>query len=225
MLEICRPKSLDSLDHAIQQLANASVDGITFSSSNGVDGFMERLMELGHDARQLQGCQLATVGPATAKALHRFGLRADVLPDAASSYSAEALLEQLGTDLADSHWIVTTTNRSRATLARGLEERRAKVTEALCYETRPVKQLSFAVESALKAGRIQLCTITSSAIAETAYELLGPYRELVQPIGLSRQISERLRQLAWPPASEAKQHSSESLVEAVLTAWERCNAD
>jgi uroporphyrinogen III methyltransferase/synthase len=218
MLKITRPRDLSSLDQAIQLIASSAIQGITFSSANGVDGFMQRLFESGCDTRQLAGVRLAAVGPATARSLQQYGLRADVFPQSSDDYGASALIDRLGSVVRNTQWIVTTTNLSRDTLVQGLLAQGAHVTQALCYETQPTEKLSAAVETALINSRIQFCTITSSAIAESAYRLLGQHRDSVSPVSLSRSISETLERLGWPAVTEAPQRSSESLVEAIVAA-------
>lgn len=221
-LAIHAPGDLTSLDSALAQLvAGREVQGVTFSSVNGVEYFMKRLAERGLDARVFAGCRLAAVGPTTAAALPRYGLQADVLPNASDNYSAASLIQALRSSVDGQHWIVTCNNRSRQTLAEGLRESGAAVTEALTYETQEVTELRPSIRSAIEAGRIQLCTVTSSAIARSTHQLLGPLREQLSPVSLSTQISQTLQQLGWPPWAEALQNSVDGLVQAIVGASKR----
>ncbi|HCI79775.1 MAG TPA: HemD protein, partial [Ktedonobacter sp.] len=55
-----------------------------FTSVNGVQICCERLQALGYDPRDIQAMQrvrIATIGPATAKALEHFDLTSDLVPD------------------------------------------------------------------------------------------------------------------------------------------------
>ncbi len=53
---------------------------IAFTSRNGVDAFFDRLTSLGRDARALGIVRVAAIGPKTAEALARRGVRADFVP-------------------------------------------------------------------------------------------------------------------------------------------------
>jgi uroporphyrinogen-III synthase len=159
------------------------------------------------------------VGKATADRLQHFGCRADVLPTDDLGYSAAALLETLGAKVTGQHWLVTNTNRSRDVLERGLTAAGATVTPVRVYETRPVQTLRPSVTEALKRNQINFCTITSSAVAEAAYDMLGEFRSEISPISLSESASTRLSQLQWPAVVTASHHTAEALVEAILDAY------
>ena len=79
------------LDAAIGRLAR--FDWLVFTSSNGVRYFLDRLLEKGGDLRALGHLKLAAIGPATARTLARYHLRADLVPGA---YRSEDLAEALG---------------------------------------------------------------------------------------------------------------------------------
>ena len=76
-----------ALDNAIANLKN--YDWIIFTSVNGVAYFFERLFSKQMDARALGHMQTAAIGPATARAMRKQGIIADVLPD---TYQAESLV-------------------------------------------------------------------------------------------------------------------------------------
>lgn len=225
VMEITPPQDMNSLDAAIKILATGKVDGITFSSTNGVDGFMQRLWQLDYDTRILAGARLAAVGPATATQLERYHLRADIVSEQEHTYSAEGLLATLGELPANQTWIVTETNRSRDTLKAGLKQHGAQVVAACAYETREVHELRSSVRNALDSHQIQLVTVTSTAIAECAHALLEPYRCDLQPISLSAKISEQLRNMSWPPLAEATLNTTAALVAATCAASQALSAN
>ncbi len=63
-------------------------DWLVFSSVNGVRVFFDVLDGMGYDGRFLAGVQVAAVGPATAKCLREYGIRADLVP---AEYTTEAI--------------------------------------------------------------------------------------------------------------------------------------
>ncbi|MEZ6080243.1 MAG: uroporphyrinogen-III synthase [Pirellulaceae bacterium] len=114
-----------SPDLAIDALQDRSVDGITFSKRHRVKGFFQRLHQRNFDARLMAGTVIAAVGPATAAQPVPWGLRADVVPVTCKRHSAIGLLEALPESLSGRRWIVTSTNRSRDTIASGLQQARS----------------------------------------------------------------------------------------------------
>ncbi len=216
VIEITHPRDFSSLDAAIAKIKGGGVSGLTFSSSNAVDGFFQRLNHLAGDARDLAGICLASVGPATSRRLTDYGLRSDILPDADIDFSAAGLLASLPASLTGQTWIVLTTNRSRDTLPRGLSARGADVFEALCYETRSATELNPQIRDAIEARQIQFVTITSSLIAEVCFDLLADYQQHLQPLSLSEKISHDLIRLGWPAVAQAQTNTSQALIEALL---------
>ncbi len=67
-----------------------------FSSVNGVQYLLDRLLSIGGDLRRLAGVKLAAIGPGTAEELTKYHLRVDDQP--AEVYRAEALAELLVKD-------------------------------------------------------------------------------------------------------------------------------
>lgn len=216
VLEVRPPTDRAALQSAIERLTAGEFVGVTFSSANGVDGLLSNLYASGSDSRALFHSTIGVVGKHTAERLQRYGLRADVCPE---HFSAAGLLAALPSRLDDQKWLVTATNRSNDELPAGLIARGAIVTKVIAYETVAVAKLKPGIESALRGGRIQWVTVTSSAIAENAARLLEPFREQLQPISLSDAVTEKLATLNWPAAAQAAEHSSESVLKALVTAF------
>ena len=85
------PESMRSLDGAFAGLAR--FDWVVFTSANGVEFFWKRLREKAKDARAFGAAKIAVVGPATARALERYGVRADLMP---AEFQASRLAQALG---------------------------------------------------------------------------------------------------------------------------------
>ncbi len=65
-------------------------DWLLFTSANGVEHFLRLWLE-GHDIRGLGPVKIAAVGPATAQALGRYGLKTDFVP---RTHTAQALVKE-----------------------------------------------------------------------------------------------------------------------------------
>jgi uroporphyrinogen III methyltransferase/synthase len=219
VLEVKPASDRISLESALRRMSAGEFVGVTFSSVNGVDGLLSSLYEFGGDSRALHGATIGVVGKHTAERLKRYGLRADVCP---KQFSAAGLLAALPNRLDDQNWLVAATNRSSDELPEGLVARGAIVTKVIAYETAAVTKLKPGIESALRGGRIQWVTMTSSATAKTAAELLAPFRHQLKPISLSDAVSAQLSKLNWPAAGQASAHSSEHLLQAIIAAYRAC---
>ncbi|MEW6544158.1 MAG: uroporphyrinogen-III C-methyltransferase [Nitrospirota bacterium] len=89
-IQIVPPEDWRELDRAVEELAD--YHWLVFTSVNGIKPFMDRLHELGRDARALAGLKLCCIGPRTAQELARYGLRTDLVP---AEFQAEGLIQAL----------------------------------------------------------------------------------------------------------------------------------
>jgi uroporphyrinogen III methyltransferase / synthase len=209
-----------AMDRAIDELQQGEVAGITFSSSNGVDGLLRRIAERHLDCRVFAGAKLAAVGTSTAEQLQRYGLRCDLQPPPGVEQSATGLLLTLRSIVSSNQrWWVTTTNRSRATMRDGLRQLGARVEECLTYRTQPVEELLPAVRHALEAGLIHYVTITSGLVAEATAGLLGNNCQRVRPIAISAHVATVLASCGWPAAAIARENSSAAIAIALCDQW------
>ncbi len=160
-IEIGPPQDWTAVDAAIGRLAK--FDWLVFSSSNGVEYFLGRLLAIGGDARRLGGVRLAAIGPATVARLAEFRLRADLQPE---SYRAEALAEALAPEARGKTILLARASRGREVLAEMLTAAGAVVEQVVVYESRDVASPKDDVLQTLADGKIDFTTVTSSAIAQ-----------------------------------------------------------
>jgi uroporphyrinogen III methyltransferase/synthase len=150
-------------------------DLICLASPNAVEYLFERLAAGGRDARSLAGARIAAIGPATAGALRRVGIAADVIPERAV---AESLAQALA-GLEVRHALVARAREARDVLPDALRERGARVDVLALYETLP-EPLSERVLSA--AWEADYVTFTSSS---TVRNFLAAARAAIDPGGQS----------------------------------------
>ena len=79
------------LDIAIEKLSRYRC--LVFTSPAGPQIFFDRLLSAGKDARALAGLALAAIGPKTAQALEKHGVRADIVPETYDSQHLARALE------------------------------------------------------------------------------------------------------------------------------------
>lgn len=89
-IRIAPPVDLEPLDNACARVE--SFDWIVFTSVNGVEYFLRRLVAGRGDVRNLKGIRLCAIGPATAERLTRHGIKVDLVPD---EHRSEAVVGML----------------------------------------------------------------------------------------------------------------------------------
>lgn len=164
------PDSWVPLDRAIAELEHFR--WVIFTSVNGVEMFRPRLEVAGRDLGGLAGLRIAAIGPATAKALQRWGRRPDVVPE---EYRAEALVERLRSEIRPGDRVlIPRAVGAREALVTGLSELGARPTEVPAYRTRAVRDGASQLKTALRSGGIDAVTFTSSSTLRNFAELFSP---------------------------------------------------
>jgi len=164
------PDDWRPLDDAIAQLG--TFHWVIFTSANGVATFRDRLALAGRDVRALAGARLAAIGPETAEALRRTGLRPEVVPP---EYRAEALFEALRPHVeAGSEVLLVRAAEARDVLPRELQALGVRVTIAPAYRTITAKEGADHMLGLLEARRIDVVTFTSSSTVRGFMTLLAP---------------------------------------------------
>ena len=187
-----------------------------FTSSNGVDGFMERLLASGRDSRWLGACRIAAVGPGTAQRLRKWGLRTDLLPETfAARYLATALIE--ATQPGD-RVLFPGAVQSRPELSHRLEEADRVVSAVAVYQTSPVTHAEPHLVASMEAGHWNWTTVTSPRVAETLHQIFGPHLARTRLVSISPLTSRSLRELGLSVAAEATEATDAGLSQAIQRA-------
>lgn len=207
-------------DSAIANLADYG--WIIFTSVNGVKYFWQRLRQFGRDSRSLCHCRIAAIGPATAEALSRIGIRADLEPE---SYVAEALAAELvkrdGEKLKGMRILLPRAAKARSVLPDELARAGAIVDVLPVYQTTPATGAISEVRQLMEQGSIDCVAFASSSTVdnflallpaselanhpETALAAIGPIRAAtLKRHGLSAHI-------------EAEKFTIPALVEAIVS--------
>lgn len=160
-----------------------SYDWAVFTSANGVDAFYESLRLEGRDSRAFGNIKVAVIGPGTADALAKRGIKADLVP---GQFVAEALLDALEKSgpVAGRRYLIPRADIARADLVIGLQDRGAHVDEVDAYRTIPEAALPEFVVESLRRDKIDLVSFTSSSTVRNFVNALpaGKRVELVRNI-------------------------------------------
>ncbi|MCZ2340680.1 MAG: uroporphyrinogen-III C-methyltransferase [Bacteroidales bacterium] len=217
-LEIREPADFALVDAVIDQLARNAWDWLVFSSSNGVQGLLKRILASGRDLRVLGGVKLAAVGPKTAATLREYHLIADVVPDQAI---AEGLVESLLPRVTGKRVLLARANRGRDLLRTELGKV-ATVEQVAVYEQIDTVEPDPEVMEALRRGEIQFVALTSSNVARS---LLDKFDEIlrgrvergeIQLITISPETTRAVRELGFSIAAEATEYSTDGILAAMV---------
>jgi uroporphyrinogen III methyltransferase/synthase len=209
-ISIGPPQDLAVVDRAIDDLGDHQV--IVFCSRNGVQYFLDRLLELGKDARALSGVQIAAVGSKTAGAIAEYHLNADIVP---GDFRAESLLERLVADAAGKRIMIVRASRGRDLLADGLAAAGADVTQVIAYSHTDVTTADPHIVELAKQGGIDWVTLTSSASAKSIVGMFGDALKQSKIASLSPVTSKTVTDLGFEVAVEANPYTIESLIESL----------
>lgn len=170
VIRITSPQELAELDGAIAGLDR--YDWIVFTSPNGVDALLRRLLELGKDVRAMGGASLAAIGPATAERLEHRALRVELVPEEfVSARLADALVQR---GMAGKRVLLPRAKVAPPTLPDALRDAGAEVDVVTAYETLPDPAGAEQVRAALEREEIDAVTFTSSSTVRNFVQALQP---------------------------------------------------
>lgn len=162
------PRNQEAFDQAMRQLSD--FDWVVFTSVNGVDFFFQRINQLKLDIRRMVGAKIAAIGPKTAEALERKGIRVDLQPP---EYRAESLVKVLKPLVRPGeHILLPRANIARKLLATELEDCGCYVTDVDAYDTLPALEGVEEVIQMLERGYLHILTFTSSSTVRYFMEVL-----------------------------------------------------
>ena len=207
----------EALDAAIDRIDD--FHWLVFTSVNGVEQFFARMGQHGLDTRALGYARVAAIGRATAEALQRYGIKADLVPD---EYRAEKLAEALQGQLPPhAKVLLARAEKAREVLPEKLQACGAEVTVAPAYATQAAELDEAArqeVAQQIEAGDIDIVTFTSSSTVENLIKLLGI--EPLQTKGLIKACigpitADKLRSHELEPEIVAAEYTIPGLVNAI----------
>ena len=197
-------------------------DWLVFTSPNGVTRFFEYFFKQFHDMRDLGGARIAAVGPATAAKLKELHLQVDLMPD-----------EALGSQIAKAFAKFESVENLRICLLRAevanrdlpeaLEAMGAIVDDIACYQTVPeTEDVTGAAASLLERGADWVAFTSGSTVEHfhARFDLPALLKKFphLKTVTIGPETSKTLTALGFQPVVEAKQHTIEGLLAALLAA-------
>ena len=216
VIKFVPPRDAKPLDEAIDELD--TFDWMIFTSANGVEWFIKRLLELGKDVRSMAGPRVGAIGPGTADALWQLGVRVDFVP---SQFIAEAIVSEFPGDPNGRRILIPRALDAREELPEGLRSKGADVTVVSAYETVRNDGCAEDLRAAVANERVDIVTFTSASTVHSFVALLGdvrvPHDVMIACIGPI--TAEAAREHGMSPAVVADEYSIEGLVDAVAAAF------
>lgn len=171
LINVVPPEDFGPLDEACAHAGE--YDWIVFTSANGADAFMDRLLSGPYDMRVLAGAKLCAVGPGTAARLTRFGLKVDLVPDDHRAEGVVAALRKTET-LRGAKILFPKADIARDVMPEQLRIAGAKVTEVIAYRTVTAESdLHLGIYRQLLDGRLDVVTFSSASAVRAFIEIHG----------------------------------------------------
>ncbi|MFO1511339.1 MAG: uroporphyrinogen-III C-methyltransferase [Verrucomicrobiota bacterium] len=214
------PANVQSLTEALLEL-NA-YDWLVFTSANGVTSFFEYFFRAFKDTRDIGGARIAAVGPATAAKLRELHLQVDLMPEEAigakiaKEFSKFESIENLKICLLRAEV-------ANPDLPQALEELGAIVDDIPVYRTVAEPDELADVSAKLLATGADWITFTSGSTVEHFHKrfdlpaLLKKFPQ-IKLASIGPETTKAIETLALKPLVEAKQHTMDGLVAALLKA-------
>jgi uroporphyrinogen III methyltransferase/synthase len=163
-IKIQAPADWSAVDGVQDRLRAGAFDWLVFTSANGVDMFLDRLINRGLDMRSLGSTKLAAIGPSTAAAMRTYHLQPDVT--SFGEFNSEGLIADLKEHVVGKRVLIAQADRGRQLL-------RVQISEVARVETLSVYAMVDSVDrrseafDLLRQGRIDYITLTSPNIASS----------------------------------------------------------
>jgi len=216
-IEVIPPASWDDADHCLAQMV--AYDWIIFTSVNGVKFFLERLLNLGRDIRDLKGPRICAIGPKTAEALQSLKLKVDFIP---AEYRAEAIFAGLRREhLRGKKILLPRAKIARDFLPEELRKTGAEVDVVEVYRTICPQGMVKEVRKLLQNKNIAAITFTSSSTVSNFVEMIGvkETRELTAGIPIASigpVTAEKAKSLGLETTIRPEEYTIPALVEALV---------
>ena len=218
VLRVAELDDFEALDLALDTASQC--DWIVFTTVNGVDGFMNRLIDRGRDVRALTGPRICAAGVGTSARLARFGLRVEL---ATEGQGVDGIVAAMGgrDGLAGRRVLMPSAAGGRDSLAEALTAGGADVRQAPAFRTLAAEDNpDIDVYGQLLQDRIDVVTFTSAAAVRGFTALYGEEQvadllthTTVATVGPA--ATEATRRLGVTPAIVPSVPSIAALVDAI----------
>jgi uroporphyrinogen III methyltransferase/synthase len=219
-IKITRPKETDAIVDAL--LGLNAYDWLVFTSVNGVTAFFEIFFRRFHDLRDIGGVRIAAVGPATAAKLRELHLQVDLTPDEFNGKKIAAAFAKFET-IENLKMCLLRAEVANPDLPKALEELGAIVDDIAIYKTVAETEDPAGAGATLLESGADWITFTSGSTVEhfhARFDLPKLLKKFPQTklASIGPETGKAIRTLGLEPALEAKEHTTDGLISALLKA-------
>ena len=219
-IRITHPTERDAIVDVLLEL-NA-YDWLVFTSANGVTAFFDIFFRRFHDLRDLGGARIAAIGPATAAKLRDLHLQVDLTPEAANAKKlADAFAKFESVE--NLKMCLLRAEVANRELPEALEELGAIVDDIAIYKTVAETEDRAGASTRLLAEGADWVTFTSGSTVEffhARFDLPKLQKKFPQMklASIGPETTKTICALGLEPAFEAKEHTTDGLIAALLKA-------
>jgi len=217
-IKITQPTETDAIVDALLEL-NA-YDWLVFTSVNGVTAFFDIFFRRFQDLRDIGGTRIAAVGPATAAKLRELHLQVDLMPDEFVGKKIAAAFAKFQT-IENLKICLLRAEVANPDLPKALEELGAIVDDIAIYKTVAETEDPTGAGATLLESGADWITFTSASTVEHFHarfdlpKLLKKFSRM-KLASIGPETSKAIRTLRLEPALEAKEHTTDGLIAALL---------
>jgi uroporphyrinogen III methyltransferase/synthase len=220
MIEIAAPPDTARLSRAAAEMSR--YDWVLFTSSNAVEQLKSELLRLGADARAFGSAKVGVVGPKTAEALLRLGIKADAV---AQEFVGEGLAAAVLAEGVPRRALLLRALSARDVLPDALRAHGTEVDVVVAYETKPLRSSGAELAERIEAGTADAILFTSSSTVTSTLEALGPdAKQLLSRMALCSIgpiTSKALGAVGLEPNVQASVYTVEGLLDALEAHYQR----
>jgi uroporphyrinogen III methyltransferase/synthase len=219
-IKITPPKETDAIVDAL--LGLNAYDWLVFTSVNGVTAFFDIFFRRFQDMRDIGGVRIAAVGPATAAKLRELHLQVDLTPDEFTGKKIAAAFAKFQT-IENLKMCLLRAEVANPDLPKALEELGAIVDDIAIYKTVAETEDPAGAGATLLESGADWITFTSGSTVEHFHarfdlpKLLKKFPRM-KLASIGPETSQAIRALGLEPALEAKEHTTDGLISALLKA-------
>lgn len=176
-IEIAPPENYDELDSAINKIE--AYNWIIFTSGNGVEYFLKRLIEKDKDIRDLKGIRICAIGTKTAAEIKKYGIKVDLIPE---EFNAEGLIEAFlkiqnskfkNQSLKGIKILLPRAEKAREIFPEKVRELGGEIDVPAAYRAVKPEMHGKRLKRFLKEGRISVATFTSASTFDNFMKIIG----------------------------------------------------
>ncbi len=220
MIEIAPAPDAARLSRAAAEMLR--YDWVLFTSANAVELLRLELTRVGADARAFGAAKVGVVGPKTADALLRLGIKADVV---AQEFVGEGLAQAVLAAGVPRRVLLLRAAAARDVLPDALRAQGSEVDVVVAYENKPLKSSGAELSQRIEAATADAILFTSSSTVSSTLDALGPNGcDLLSRIALCSigpVTTRALESVGLTPTLQASVYTVEGLLDALEAHYQR----